>query len=271
MKTTTIDDIATDRGPTEFRSLRLLKDSFNPKSAAHAALYPVGVATAGILGGAQHADAAIIYGSGPVVVTSSGATWDIDGDSDIDMTFGNTMGLGSPHFCITSSGTNAGWADYTGTPSPGTGIPIPLQPVEAATSIGPSNSFTHFQCHTLADINCNRVNASGFRMFPEFLGQHFWSFGAPAAPALDFAGTLGFQFDNNGTVNYGVANFVVSSLDGVSPSMTFTITDWAFDDSGAAISGSALNGSAAIPEVSGNALLAFVCLTGALLNRRRAS
>lgn len=191
-------------------------------------LSAVGVAASA----ASQADAGIIIKTDSLTVTDESTVgWDVNGDSSADITlFDNTPFMcGGPNttgsldfFVLTSSGS--GGFLHTGSQ---------LLPVINSTIVGNGGTFSNLNCAT-HDNPCGAL-ASSVQDFSLFPG---------AGP--NFSGRLGFFFDNNGTTNYGIADFTFAGLDGIKPHGTFTITSWLYDDSGAAVNGT--NTAAVVPE-----------------------
>jgi hypothetical protein len=229
-------------GSDPFSSLEKLRTTLQPrKGVAHGVLYPLAVPATvglGVLGAASQSEAAVqlvIPGSALVVSESLSVPWDVDSDSTIDFTLFDSAGH-SP-FCLESSGALSGIA-HSG---------FQVLPITNVSIVGPANTFQHISCSALADTNCGHVHYDDFQLYPGTNG--------------DFTGNLGFQFDNNGTTNYGVARFEVQGIDGNVPFGTFSITRWAYEDSGAPISGNAING--AVPELSSFIIHLGLLATGA--------
>jgi hypothetical protein len=239
-------------------ALHTLKSSFGLAKAAKIISYP-----ALALGAVASANAGIIVVNDDIdlnTLSVPGTDWDIDGDSIADITFGDSFGTcNNGSICLTSSGVGSGFASVAATSVDGRFTSNSLISVSSGTTIDSSNSFSHLTCADFFDIDCdhtstdNNCSGMGFDLFGE---------------ADDFDGIFGFQFDNNGTTNYGVASFEVTSWDGNSDNGlgNFKITQWAYNDDGGAISGSALPGV----QVSEPATIGIMLLgMGAMGLRRR--
>jgi len=153
--------------------------------------------------------------------------WDVDGDSVVDFNFFDHQT--GHEFCLGFNGLN--------------GAGLAITPISNAMTVGAANTFTGSQgCGDVFDVHCNHTNFGPFSSF---------------TTSANFTGVMGFRFDNNGTTNYGVAEFSFASWDGSDPTDgTFSINKWAYDDSGQAINGSALP-TTSVPEPSSLALLAL--------------
>ncbi|MDG2122287.1 MAG: PEP-CTERM sorting domain-containing protein [Verrucomicrobiales bacterium] len=98
-----------------------------------------------------------------------------------------------------------------------------------------------------------------------FTGGEIWGDDPGEDYPFDLSGHFGFSFDNGGTTNYGFARFEFSTTGGAATTSSYTITDWAYDDTGATIS----FGAAPIPEPSRLGLLALGMGAAGLLRRRK--
>ena len=220
-------------------SIDQLREALKPQSVKHAALYSaVAIATTAV-GTAQAG--IIIVDNAPVSVGSLGSVaWDINGDSIADATFYDSDG-NSDTFCLASSSASGQplIAYQSGADS--------VLSVLSGMSVDASNSFENFNCSDLADTTCGHTHFDAFTNFNQ---------------GANFGGVLGFQFDNLGTINYGIARFQITSNDGQLPYGAFSITEWAYDDTGAAIRADAL-------DVSEPGTLALLVLGAAGLRLRR--
>lgn len=112
-----------------------------------------------------------------------------------------------------------------------------LRPISPSDVVGAGNFYFDSLPEAIDDIGVSSPEPEvDFGPFTQF------GFSAPGG-----SGVFGFRFDNAGTANYGIARFTFDSWDGSLPMGTFTITEWAYDDSGAAISGNAFAVSAPAP------------------------
>ena len=211
----------SSQSTNQSNALHTLKSSFGLAKAAKMISYPVLA-----FGAVASANAGIIVVNDDINLNASsvpGTDWDIDGDSITDMSFGNGF-CGSGSICLTSSGVGAGFANVSGTSN--------LVSVSGATTIDSNNEFRQLTCGDFFDVDCDHTSHGGS------CGDAFSLFNE----ADNFNGIFGFQFDNGGTTNYGVARFEVTSWDGDASNGlgNFNITQWAYNDDGGAISGSAL-------------------------------
>ncbi|MFT4827601.1 MAG: hypothetical protein ACJAVR_002706 [Paracoccaceae bacterium] len=179
----------------------------------HAAIYGLGATLGGIA--ADQASAAVIIKTGTPVMMSDNANvdWDVDGDATAEFSMSdgkpNVGELAINYFTTTGALflTNIGGTDLT---------PITAGDVVSLASAGAYN--TGF---------CTPANdESGFANYFGFLDY---------ATGANFSGVFGFQFDNGGTVNYGLAMFTFANWDGSAPVGTFTINAWAYEDDGSAL------------------------------------
>jgi hypothetical protein len=254
----------SSQSTNQSNALHTLKSSFGLAKAAKIISYPVLA-----LGAVASANAGIIVVDGDINLnattvpegTSASVDWDIDGDSITDMSFGNGFSAcgDNTSICLTSSGVGAGFASVGATSVDGSFVSNSLISVSSGTTVDSSNSFSHLTCADFFDVDCdhtsnvNDCSGMGFDLFDE---------------ADNFGGIFGFQFDNGGTTNYGVARFEVTSWDGDGDNGlgNFRITQWAYNDDGGAISGSALPDV----EVSEPATIGIMLLgIGAMGLRRR--
>lgn len=243
-------------------ALSQLKQTLGPRKLAHSLLYPLGLPAAvglGVLGTPATASAGVVHvtpGSPIVVGDDDSVGWDIDQDLTADMNlFDSQSGICSRSYCLSSSGAGAGFAEN------GSGHFLALT---AGSTVGPADSFRHIDCSDLYDSDCNRSGYGGFSLFSRVDN------GSPTdgcGTNYDIDGIIGFQFDNGGTTNYGVARFSVRGFDDQDPLGTFTITEWAYDNMGNPISAAAL----AVPEPSTFVLgaLGGLALGATALRRRR--
>lgn len=180
---------------------------------AHAAIYGLGATLGGIA--ADEAAAAVIIKTGTPVTMSDNANvdWDVDGDAAAEFSMNdcnpNVGGLAINYFATTGALflTDTAGADLT--------------PISAGDVVGPASAGAYNSgfC-TPSNDESGSANYYGFDGY---------------ATGADFSGVFGFQFDNGGTVNYGLAMFTFANWDGSAPVGTFTINAWAYDDTGAAL------------------------------------
>lgn len=220
------------------KALNQLQFSFDPKgrTLAHAILYPT--LALGMTSGAQ---AAIVHMMGPVVGSDNASSaWNIDGTGAAEVTLGDSNAA-SDFYALNWVAQQPGF-DLLVLPS------CSNAPVTGPTIVDASGDF--------GSVCGNPENSTSG--VASFLGFHEWGFSAPGG-----SGTLGFRFDNNGTTNYGIANFTFNNWDGAGPVGDFTIDDWYYNDNGKGIKGDATEA----PEPSTAALM--VLALGAIGLRRR--
>lgn len=248
-------DPATKQGTARAK----LKQLIGSRQIAHSVLYPAGACVA--LMGASQVDAGVITSNaGFTVGDNASVGWDIDGDSVTDMTFSDTtLCTSSEIYRLSTTGPAGSGIAFSG--NNGVNGRPNILPVTASTTIDSSKTFGHLTCG-LHDRSCDSGAHSG--QFEEFPGI---SPGYNVSIPDGYTGVFGFSFDNNGTTNYGVARFRLDDMhDGLSPVGTFSIVNWAYEDSGAAISGSSLG---AVPEPSTFAIFLGCLAAGGASRRRR--
>lgn len=185
------------------------------------------------------AQAGIVYSNASFIVENGAAdvSWDINGDSTADISLRddtvNMCGTGSSgidDFYVLES-SNGGFL-YSGSQ---------LTVVSDLTVVGAGGSFQNMNCAT-HDNPCQALYSTS-QDFDLFEG---------ADTGADFSGLIGFQFDNAGTTNYGIAAFTLAGLDGTFPNGEFSIDEWWYDDTGASITGAS---AVSVPEPSTLAIM----------------
>lgn len=183
------------------------------------------------------AHAAIVYSVGNIIVDGAGISgpssltvdWDGDGTFEASIAFSPTVGgiqaIDSNRFAVVTAGSEVGR-------------------LEAGVQIGPDLGYA-------SSGNFYTGTISFPSPFPNLSGT--W--------VSQGDGYFGFSFDYNGTTAFGWAYFRPQS-----PSQyAATITEWAFDDTGAPI----VTGMTAVPEPATSAFMAGLAGLGVLVVRRR--
>lgn len=188
-------------------------------------------------------------------------TWDIDGDGLVDFNLDSCAGPDIFRLQVMNAGTVNGL--LVGTSGR---FGNSVVPVMASTLIGQAGLFGNAECGLIGH-SCNDSRLGDWELF-----------GAGADPQRDrnvINGFFGFSFlAGSGSVNYGVASFTGRAVpvDTNPGESFFSITGWAYDDSGADLHASqaVLDGlGAQVPEPDSLSLGLVGLAAGATGLRRR--
>lgn len=243
------------------RSRRRGRTAFS--AASHAMVYPAALVAVG----AASAEGAIIVTNGPVNHHAGGGgtygpnpdidlnvPWDIDGDTLADFILTSCGGPNITRTQMLGAGIHAA-NRIVMAPDVNANVSTVVTPITTAMTVGPASSFDEQGCGMITH-NCNDHKLYQFEAFSTLYPD------GPTDNAYRdqslITGVFGFRFFNQGLgiTNYGIASFEgYARSDGGGTSALFQINSWAYETSGAAISGDALN--SAVPEPSSLGLLAL--------------
>ena len=211
----------------------------------HALLYP-----ALFVGSITQASAAVIVVSDDPMTIGEGdsVAWDINQDSSPDTTINDEgFSINRYDLCFDND------------------VKFMTNGAQLITAI--STAMTVSSSDTFEELGCEARLKAGTNF-------DYTDFNEFSPNTSSFTGIMGFKFDNSGSPLYGILEFTATNCDNSEPhNCSVTISQWAYEDTGASISGNALTPpvSASVESVLGTSLLGLALGAAGLRQRRRQS
>ena len=210
-------------------SIDNLKQTLNAKQLNHSILYPVSLGVTAMVASTSANAALIVNNNGFDIGQNATVNWDVNSDGLTDILLSDNSTCDNTLYRVDGPINALAPFLYDNNDQ--------LISVTDSTEVGAAGNYENFSC-ALHDRECNTGTAIyDFVQFTGLTGPEHSS----TSHDPDFGGIFGFRFDNNGTINYGLASFNFHSVDGLAPVGYMSINGWVYDDTGASIFGTAAN------------------------------